>query len=47
MAMDDAVCLSHILDAQRGDLNGALHAYQEAREVRTARGSLVHAPSGI
>jgi len=37
MAMEDAVCLSHMLDTQRGDLNGALLAYQDARLVRTAR----------
>lgn len=37
MAMEDAVCLSHMLDNHRSDLNGALQAYQEARVVRTAR----------
>ena len=37
MAMEDAVCLSHMLDTQRSDLNGALLAYQDARLVRTAR----------
>ena len=37
MAMEDAVCLSHLLDRHRDDLNAGLVAYQEARIVRTAR----------
>ncbi len=37
MAMEDAVCLSHMLDSHRSDIHGALIAYQEARVVRTAR----------
>jgi len=37
MAMEDAVCLSHMLDRHRNDLPAGLHAYQEARVVRTAR----------
>jgi len=37
MAMEDAVCLSHMLDTHRSDIPAGLVAYQEARVVRTAR----------
>ena len=37
MAMEDAVCLAHMLDSHRSDMPTALFAYQEARVVRTAR----------
>lgn len=37
MAMEDAVCLSHMLDAHRDDMHAGLIAYQDRRLVRTAR----------
>ncbi len=37
MAMEDAVCLSHMLDAHRPDFAKALEAYRLQRVVRTAR----------
>ncbi|MBO6782597.1 MAG: 3-hydroxybenzoate 6-monooxygenase [Alphaproteobacteria bacterium] len=37
MAMEDSVCLAHMLDSHRDDPHAGLVAYQEARVVRTAR----------
>ena len=37
MAMEDAVCLSAMIDAAPEDLEGALDAYQRRRRLRTAR----------
>ncbi|MGB0570653.1 MAG: 3-hydroxybenzoate 6-monooxygenase [Alphaproteobacteria bacterium] len=55
MAMEDAVCLSHNLDAHRSDIHKGLMAYQDQRLVRTARvqigsreiGDLVFHPAGM
>ena len=37
MAMEDSVCLSHMMEACGGDLDRALPAYRDQRLVRTAR----------
>lgn len=37
MAMEDAVCLSHMMEAYPGDVQKALGAYQSRRVLRTAR----------
>jgi salicylate hydroxylase len=37
MAMEDAVCLAHMLAAHDGDIAAALPAYRDQRLVRTAR----------
>ena len=37
MAMEDAVALSHQMEAKDGDIEAALNAYQEMRRLRTAR----------
>jgi 2-polyprenyl-6-methoxyphenol hydroxylase-like FAD-dependent oxidoreductase len=37
MAMEDAVCLAHMMDAHGGDVEKALPAYAAGRLVRTAR----------
>ena len=37
MAMEDAVCLSHEVDAARGDLRAAFERYRQKRVHRTAR----------
>jgi 2-polyprenyl-6-methoxyphenol hydroxylase-like FAD-dependent oxidoreductase len=37
MALEDAVCLSHMLDAYPGDHAGALEQYRRQRMLRTAR----------
>ena len=37
MAMEDAVCLAHMLDAHPGNVEKALVAYQDLRVVRTGR----------
>lgn len=37
MAMEDAVCLAHRVDAHRGNIDAALEAYRQARVLRTAR----------
>jgi 2-polyprenyl-6-methoxyphenol hydroxylase-like FAD-dependent oxidoreductase len=37
MALEDAVCLSHMLDAHPDDLQTALERYRKQRVVRTAR----------
>jgi salicylate hydroxylase len=37
MAMEDAVCLAHMVEAHAPDLETALRAYQDRRVVRTAR----------
>ncbi|MGD9862200.1 MAG: 3-hydroxybenzoate 6-monooxygenase [Pseudodonghicola sp.] len=37
MAMEDAVALSHQMEAKGGDIEAALQAYQEMRRLRTAR----------
>jgi 3-hydroxybenzoate 6-monooxygenase len=37
MAMEDAVCLSHMLDAYPGRIEAALEAYRSQRLLRTAR----------
>ncbi len=55
MALEDSVCLSHLLDRHRDDLHAGLVAYQEARVVRTARvqlgsraiGDHVNHPEGV
>jgi 2-polyprenyl-6-methoxyphenol hydroxylase-like FAD-dependent oxidoreductase len=41
MAMEDAVCLSHAMAAQRGDPASALERYQRQRVLRTARVQLL------
>ena len=54
MAMEDAVCLAHMMDAHPDDIGKALTAYAEGRVVRTARvqlqsramGEHVYHPSG-
>jgi len=37
MAMEDAVCLAHMMEAHQGDLETALEAYRRERVLRTAR----------
>ena len=37
MAMEDSVCLAHMLTRHDGDIDAALPAYRDARLVRTAR----------
>lgn len=37
MAMEDAVCLSHMMEAHRGDAETAFEAYRSRRVIRTAR----------
>ena len=37
MAMEDAVCLAHMVEVHTGDLDKALEAYAERRVLRTAR----------
>ncbi|MDE0942263.1 MAG: 3-hydroxybenzoate 6-monooxygenase [Alphaproteobacteria bacterium] len=37
MAMEDAVCLSHMMDRHRGDIDLAFAAYNDQRMIRTAR----------
>jgi len=37
MAMEDAVCLSHMMDRHVGDIDQAFAAYNEQRMIRTAR----------
>lgn len=37
MAMEDAVCLSHAMEAHSGDVERALKTYQDLRVVRTGR----------
>ncbi|WP_270933266.1 3-hydroxybenzoate 6-monooxygenase [Falsiroseomonas oryzae] len=37
MAMEDAVCLAHMLEAHQGDVARALPAYNRQRALRTAR----------
>ena len=37
MAMEDAVCLSHMMDGHGGDVEAALGDYRDHRMVRTAR----------
>ncbi len=37
MAMEDAVCLSHMMEAYRGDAEKAFEAYRSRRVIRTAR----------
>jgi 2-polyprenyl-6-methoxyphenol hydroxylase-like FAD-dependent oxidoreductase len=54
MAMEDAVCLSHMVEAYPQDIEKALHAYQSQRIVRTARvqidsrliGEFIYHPGG-
>jgi salicylate hydroxylase len=54
MAMEDAVCLSALIDSQNADICSVLMAYQEKRHLRTARvqlqsreiGEHVYHPSG-
>jgi hypothetical protein len=41
MAMEDAVCVSHAMAAQRGDPASALERYQHQRVLRTARVQLL------
>jgi 2-polyprenyl-6-methoxyphenol hydroxylase-like FAD-dependent oxidoreductase len=41
MALEDAVCLSAMLDAYSGDLAGALKHYNAQRFARTARVQLL------
>jgi salicylate hydroxylase len=37
MAMEDAVCLAHMMEAHQGDATRALPAYNAQRALRTAR----------
>jgi 2-polyprenyl-6-methoxyphenol hydroxylase-like FAD-dependent oxidoreductase len=37
MAMEDAVCLSHMMDRHKGDIDLAFAAYNDQRMIRTAR----------
>jgi salicylate hydroxylase len=37
MALEDAVCLAHMLERQRDNIESALDCYQRQRRVRTAR----------
>lgn len=37
MAMEDAVCLAHMIDVHGDDLETAFEAYQQRRVLRTAR----------
>lgn len=37
MAMEDSVCLSHMMAAHDGDIDRAFEAYRAQRVVRTAR----------
>jgi salicylate hydroxylase len=37
MALEDAVCLSHMMARHDGDIDGAFEAYNEQRMIRTAR----------
>ena len=37
MALEDAVCLSHMMAARDGDIDLAFAAYNEQRMLRTAR----------
>ncbi len=54
MAMEDAVCLSHMMEAHGGDMDRAFEAYRAQRVVRTARvqvgaraiGDHIYHPSG-
>ncbi len=54
MAMEDAVCLSHMLAAHDGDIDAAFEGYRARRVVRTARvqlgsraiGDHIYHPSG-
>jgi 2-polyprenyl-6-methoxyphenol hydroxylase-like FAD-dependent oxidoreductase len=54
MAMEDAVCLSHMVEAYPQDIDKALRAYQSQRIVRTARvqidsrliGEFIYHPGG-
>lgn len=54
MAMEDAVCLSHMMDAHGGDIDRAFEHYRAQRVVRTARvqlgsraiGDHIYHPSG-
>lgn len=53
-AMEDAVCLGHMMEAHAGDVEKALVAYQDNRVVRTARvqlgsrliGDYIYHPAG-
>ena len=55
MAMEDAVCLAHMLDAHPGEIEAALEAYRDRRVLRTARvqlqsraiGEHVYHPAGV
>jgi salicylate hydroxylase len=55
MAMEDAVCLAHMMKIHDGDIEPALHAYRDQRLVRTARvqlgaraiGDHVYHPAGV
>jgi 3-hydroxybenzoate 6-monooxygenase len=54
MAMEDAVCLAHVVDAHPGDVEMALENYRRRRVLRTARvqlqsreiGNHIYHPSG-
>jgi salicylate hydroxylase len=54
MAMEDAVCLAHMVDAHQGDVEAALDHYRRRRVLRTARvqlqsrwiGEHIYHPSG-
>ncbi len=54
MAMEDGVCLSHMIDAHPGDIEAALLAYQKMRVPHTARvqlssrliGQYIYHPAG-
>jgi salicylate hydroxylase len=55
MAMEDAVCLSHMMEHHAGDVEAALVAYRDQRVVRTARvqigarviGDHIYHPAGV
>ena len=54
MALEDGVCLAHMVETHPGDLEGALKAYNKQRAVRTARiqigsrliGEYIYHPAG-
>ena len=54
MALEDGVCLAHMVETHPGDLEGALKAYNRQRAVRTARiqigsrliGEYIYHPAG-
>lgn len=55
MALEDAVCLSHMLESHSGDIDRAFEAYRAQRVIRTARiqigsraiGEHIYHPEGV